>query len=109
VIFEGVCVTSVLHCETPVAPGNRGVRIKHRYIRLDSYNTNRALCDTVRVLIARSSRLNAIAEGRGSLFERLGAVVVFRVKSKGPIGVLVALLPGRVEGKENRRLENKFL
>jgi hypothetical protein len=57
---------------------------------------NRALCDFVLVLIARSSGLNAIAEGRGSLFERLGAVVVFRVKSKELIGVLVALLPGRV-------------
>jgi hypothetical protein len=109
VIVEGVCVTSVFHCETPVAPGHGGVRVQHCYIRLDSYNANRALCDTVCVLIARSSGLNAIAEGRGSLFERPGAVVVLRVKSKEPIGVFVALLPGQVEGKENRRLGIKFL
>jgi hypothetical protein len=92
VIVEGVCITRVFHCETPVAAGNGGVRVQHRYVCLDSYDTNRALCDTVR----RSSGLNAIAEGRGSLFKRLGAVVVLRVKSKEPISVLVALLPGRV-------------
>jgi hypothetical protein len=87
VIVEGVCVTSVFHCETPVAPGHGGVRVQHCYIRLDSYNANRALCDTVCVLIARSSGLNAIAEGRGSLFERPGAVVVLRVKwcSRGAV------------------------
>jgi hypothetical protein len=105
VLVEGVCVTRVFHCKTPVAAGNGGVRVQHCYISLDSYNAN----DTVCVLIARSSGLNAIAEGRGSLFKRLGAVVILRVKSKEPIDVLVALLPGRVEGKENRRLRNKFL
>jgi hypothetical protein len=94
VIVEGVCVTRVFHCETPVAAGDGRVRVQHRYVRLYSYDTNRALCDTVRVLIARSSGLNAIAEGRGSLFKRLGAVVVLRVKCS--ISVLVALLPGRV-------------
>jgi hypothetical protein len=96
VIVEGVCVTRVFHCETQVGAGNGGIRVQDRYVRLDSYDTNRALCDTIRVLIARSSGLNAIAEGRGSLFKRLGAVVVLRVKSKEPIDVFVALLPGRV-------------
>jgi hypothetical protein len=93
---EGVCVTRVFHCETPVAAGDGRVRVQHRNVCLDSYDVNRALCDTVRVLIARSCGLNAIAEGRGSLFKRLGAVVILRVKSKEPISVLVALLPGRV-------------
>jgi hypothetical protein len=109
VIIEGVCVTRVFHCETPVAAGNGGVWVQHRYVRLDRYNANRTLCYTVHVLFASSSWLNAIAEGRGSLFKCLGAVVFLRVKSKEPIGVLVALLPGRMEGKENRRLRNKFL
>jgi hypothetical protein len=106
---QGVCVTSVLHRETPVALGDGGFQVQLCYIRLDSDDPNRALCDTVLVLIARSSRFNVIAEGRGSLFECFRAVVVLRVESKEPVGVLVTLLPGRVEGKENRRLRNKFL
>ena len=60
---EGVCVTAILHCEIPVASGNRENGIEHDNIGLDCYDTDRAFGDTVGVFVAGRSLLDEITEG----------------------------------------------
>jgi hypothetical protein len=58
--------------------------------------------DTLSNLIAGRSGLNPLAGSGGGLHEGDTEVALFGIESKEPIGVLMALLPVRMKGKNDR-------
>lgn len=105
---ERVSVTSISHGKIPILPGNGGEGVEHGYVGLDCDDANSAFSDTVCVLIALRGTFEPIAKGRCDLKEGFRAVVALRIESDEAVNIVVLVLPGRVEGKENGDFGDKF-
>ena len=55
-------VTGVSHCEIPVLVRDRGERVKHRDVSLDSDDTNSTLSNTVSVFVPLGGAFKSIPE-----------------------------------------------
>jgi hypothetical protein len=105
---ERVSVASISHCKIPILRGNGGEGVEHGYVGLDCDDANSAFSDTVCMLVSLRCTLESISKGRCDLKEGFRAVVALRIESDEAVDIVVLILPGRVEGKENRDFGDKF-
>jgi hypothetical protein len=82
--------------------------VEHGYVGLDCDDANSAFGDTVCLLVSLRGTLEPISKGLCDLKEGFRAIVALRIESDEAVNIVVLILPGRVEGKENRDFGDKF-
>ena len=101
-------VAGVGHSKIPVLVGHRMERVKHCDVCLNSDDTNSTLSNTVSEFVSLGCAFKSIPERGRDYEESLRAIVAFGVDANETVYVLVLILPGRMEGKENGEFVDKF-
>ena len=101
-------LTGVGHSKIPVLVGHRREKVKHCDVCLNSDDTNSTLSNAVSEFVSLGCAFKSIPERGRDYEESLRAIVAFGVDANETVYVLVLILPGRMEGKENGEFVDKF-